>query len=116
MLYDLLTYFADTYHNVFGDSGGAPLHDPIAVAAVLPDSGISWDIEEVPVQVVCHGEHLGRTLKMRDAGKDFRETHLGKSREQPKTLVRIPKSLDVDVFWDVVLEAVKKADGRYTWE
>jgi uridine nucleosidase len=92
------------------------LHDPIAVAAVLPNSGISWDIEEVAVQVVCHGEDLGRTLKVKELEADVRETHLGKSREQPKTLVRIPKSLDVDAFWGVVLEVVKSADGRYTWE
>jgi hypothetical protein len=30
-------------------------------------------------------------------------------------MVKIPKKVDVEAFWKVLLELVTKADGRYTW-
>lgn len=34
----MLTFFASTYKEVFGFHGGAPLHDPCAIAAVIAPS------------------------------------------------------------------------------
>jgi uridine nucleosidase len=68
MLVELLMFFAKTYADVFGITEGPPLHDPLAVAAVL--DGIEG--EEIPfydfkgegrkrerykVQVVTDGTH-----------------------------------------------------------
>lgn len=42
MLVDLLTFFANTYRDVFGIEAGPPLHDPLAVAAVLGNDEIEF--------------------------------------------------------------------------
>ncbi|KAI9837954.1 MAG: hypothetical protein M1819_006108 [Sarea resinae] len=36
LLHDLLTFFSATYADVFGLTAGPPLHDPLAVAAIIP--------------------------------------------------------------------------------
>jgi len=114
MLFELLTYFSETYANMFNITTGPPLHDPLAVAAVLPTDEIKWDMEEVRVEVVCHGEETGRTVKRYDA-PEVRETMLGGGGRDATTLVKIPRSLDVDAFWKVILDMISKADGRYVW-
>jgi len=114
MLFELLTYFSETYAKTFGITAGPPLHDPLAVAVLLPTDEIKWDMEEVQVEVVCHGEEIGRTVKKYGTPK-AREASLGSEELDATTLVRIPRSLDVDAFWKVVLDMISKADGRYTW-
>lgn len=101
MFYELLMFFAKTYEEVFGLSDGPPLHDPLAVAALLPtqipfnnNGGERWEID-----VVTEGEEAGRTkIVLSNDGKG----------------AVIPRSLDVGKFWDVIedcLEAADKATG-----
>ena len=102
MFHDLLLFFANTYKDVFGLVEGPPLHDPVAVAALLPDSTLSFDDrdgERWHVEVVINGVHskdkktvgqLGRTVVTKADGKG----------------VRIPRGLDVDKFWGLIDQAL----------
>lgn len=119
MLHDLLTFFSKTYVEVFGITDGPPLHDPVALAAILPTDEISWDIETVRVHVSCNDDdQVGRTLKRprNQEVNEVRGEQLGAPGELVETLVKIPRSCDVTAFWSVILTSVAQADGRYTWE
>ncbi|KAH8762466.1 Inosine/uridine-preferring nucleoside hydrolase domain-containing protein [Diaporthe sp. PMI_573] len=120
MLVELLMFFAKTYKDVFGIIEGPPLHDPLAVAAVL--TGTKWEIafdecdpnsssdnpnnrERFAVKVITEGTHddalhrgsqLGRTIAtLLPAGEEG---------------VRIPRGLDTTKFWQVLEECVQRAD------
>lgn len=127
MLHDLLTYFAETYARVFGISAGPPLHDPLAVAAMLPDStthlGFQW--KETTVDVVVSGQKLGMTVmgeadverhKLEEGlahGLDHVTTnHSSEIEEGPrKTMVNVGISCNVDAFWNTLMAAIEKADA-----
>ncbi|KAI0852515.1 Inosine/uridine-preferring nucleoside hydrolase [Daldinia vernicosa] len=119
MLTELLNFFANTYRDVFGIIEGPPLHDPLAVAAVL--EGTEYEIpfydydpkspegpnrrERFAVEVVTegtlkdareHGAQTGRTLV----------TLLPPGSEG----VRIPRGLDIPHFWKVIEECCERAD------
>lgn len=54
----ILTYFTQTYAQHFALTAGPPLHDPLAVAAVLmPDAFSDWGGERWNLQVVTEGVH-----------------------------------------------------------
>jgi uridine nucleosidase len=118
MLHDLLTFFSKTYADVFNITLGPPLHDPLAVASILPTNEISWVVDKVQVHVVCDDtSQAGRTIK-RPVGENVENVRgdgLGKGGKLAECVVNIPKSVDVDAFWKVVLKSVKEADGRYSW-
>ncbi|KAK3300930.1 Inosine/uridine-preferring nucleoside hydrolase domain-containing protein [Chaetomium fimeti] len=121
MLVDLLMFFAGTYSNVFGITEGPPLHDPLAVAAVLTGVGDQHEIpfcdydpagepgltqrERFEVTVVTEG-----TYEDADAGA---KTGQITARLLPpgEEGVRIPRSLDVPLFWKVLEECVSRADA-----
>lgn len=111
LLHGLLTFFASTYANVYGMTSGPPLHDPLAVAIILFDQsaenlGFSdGDGERWHIHVVTDGLHsklshergqVGRTIATR-AGRD-------------EGGVRIPRSLDVECFWEVVEKCIQRAE------
>ncbi|KAI9171572.1 Uridine nucleosidase [Paramyrothecium foliicola] len=118
MLVELLYFFAKTYSDVFGITAGPPLHDPLAVAAVLqgtPDEIAfpSWDAkksEEPP-----YDERFEVTVNTEGT---FEEAHKGKEtgRTYAKKLprgekgVQIPRSADVPHFWQVIEECIERAD------
>jgi uridine nucleosidase len=106
--------------DVFGIIEGPPLHDPLAVAAVL--TGTKWEIpfyesdpnsssdspnkrERFAVKVITEGTHddalhrgsqLGRTIAtLLPAGEEG---------------VRIPRGLDTTKFWQALEECVQRAD------
>ncbi|KAI1774015.1 Inosine/uridine-preferring nucleoside hydrolase domain-containing protein [Hypoxylon cercidicola] len=119
MLVELLNFFAGTYRDVFGIVEGPPLHDPLAVAAVL--AGTEHEIpfydydpekpegpgrrERFAVEVVTEGtledaQHrgaqTGRTLvKLLPPGSEG---------------VKIPRGLDIPRFWKVIEECCERAD------
>lgn len=107
LFHDLLVFFAHTYRDVFGISDGPPLHDPLAVAIVLFDNGaekLAFDDrngERWDVKVVTDGLHsdvaeergqVGRTVAARASGGG----------------IRIPRTLNTALFWDVVDECLKR--------
>ena len=103
MFYELLTFFASTYAEVFDLKEGPPLHDPLAVAVLLHDhadsstkiafddhGGERWDID-----VVLAGDEMGRT-KVKPA----------------KEGIMIPRSLDLERFWRVINECLDCVDEK----
>lgn len=105
--------------DIFGITEGPPLHDPLAVAAVLtgtPDEIVfnDWDAErsEQPryderfdVSVVTAGV-------FEEAQKGNAETGRTIATLLPRgeSGVRIPRSMDVAKFWDVIEDCVERAD------
>jgi len=103
MYNELLMFFAETYHNVFGLSEGPPLHDPLAVAVLLWDfpedisrimfddrGGERWDIN-----IITEGEQVGRTVAV-----------------PAKEGCVIPRSLDLEKFWHVLEDCMDRADEQ----
>ncbi|KAK6227028.1 inosine-uridine preferring nucleoside hydrolase [Colletotrichum tabaci] len=119
MLVELLMFFAKTYSDVFGITAGPPLHDPLAVAAVL--TGTKHEIpfhdyntkkgncvkyhERFEVTVVTEGD-----LADAQAGR----SQLGRTVARPLAPgsegVRIPRGLDIPMFWRVIEECTERAD------
>lgn len=92
MLYELLVFFSKTYRDHFGFSAGPPVHDPLAVAAVLPDGAARVGLEfgEYELDVVLDGEHVGETVKVKPSTKG----------------VKVLEKLDMEKFWDLVYESL----------
>jgi uridine nucleosidase len=103
MFYELLTFFAKTYADVFGLTAGPPLHDPLAVAVLLAEAEdeetrISFDDKErerFMVDVELTNPELGRTR-----AKSVSEG------------VRIPRALDTTKFWRVLNGCLARADSQ----
>ncbi|MEU4240703.1 nucleoside hydrolase [Actinoplanes sp. NPDC026619] len=91
---ELMTFFASTYRREFGFEH-PPVHDPIAVAAVIDPSIIQT--VAAPVAVELTGTHTrGATvvdLHHRTAGPATADVAVG---------------LDVDAFWRLLMTAVRK--------
>jgi uridine nucleosidase len=117
IFHDLLLFFASTYEKVFGLATGPPLHDPLAVAFILsnlnpayasshPDQVLKFDDkggERFDIKIVTDGEH----------GKDVSVTgQLGRSIATPAngSGVAIPRGVDLDAFWNMILQCVQLAD------
>ncbi|KAK0108906.1 Uridine nucleosidase 1 [Cadophora gregata f. sp. sojae] len=119
MLVELLTFFAKTYADVFGITAGPPLHDPLAVAAILdgiPGVEIPF-YEYIPnstekkskreryaVKVITEGTHED-ALAGAQTGRTV-VTLLAEGEEG----VKIPRGLDVKRFWDVLEDCLIAAD------
>src|SRR6266567_960423 len=89
---DLLTFFGDTYRNVFGFPA-PPLHDPCAVAAVI-EPGI-LHVHTIRVEIETEGQWTsGRTVC------DI----YGVLGKEPN--VRVGYALDVARFWDMVISTI----------
>lgn len=107
---ELLVFFAHTYADVFGISDGPPLHDPLAVAVILFEGyedlklddrkGERWD-----VSVVTDGIHSDDDHARGQVGR----TVISPSKERG---VRIPRGLNVELFWDIVEDCLRRVDER----
>ncbi|KAI8958570.1 Inosine/uridine-preferring nucleoside hydrolase [Daldinia sp. FL1419] len=119
MLVELLNFFAGTYRDVFGIVEGPPLHDPLAVAAVL--EGTEYEIpfydydpkapegpsrrERFKVEVVTEGTLEDARERGTQTGRTL-VTLLPPGSEG----VRIPRGLDIPLFWKVIEECCERAD------
>jgi len=93
---DLMTFFAATYREVFGFEA-PPLHDPVAVARVID-----------PTLVTCVEAFVGiETAGTFTRGATVVDLH-GRLGREPNA--RVAVGLDVDRFFDLVIDAV----GRLT--
>ncbi|KAI2618493.1 Inosine/uridine-preferring nucleoside hydrolase [Hypoxylon sp. NC1633] len=120
MLVELLNFFASTYRDVFGIIEGPPLHDPLAVAAVL--AGTAHEIpfydydpkgadgpgrrERFAVEVVTAGTLEDARLRGAQTGRTVVRL-LPPGSEG----VRVPRGLDIARFWRVVEECCERADA-----
>ncbi|GAC1422963.1 MAG: nucleoside hydrolase [Ktedonobacteraceae bacterium] len=90
---DLLVFFADSYKNVFGFSA-PPVHDPCAVAALIEPGIIHAADMYVEIE----------TMSTLSAGRTVCDIYgkLGKLAN-----VRVGYGLDVERFWEMLLDAVQ---------
>ncbi|PGH17333.1 hypothetical protein AJ79_01217 [Helicocarpus griseus UAMH5409] len=119
ILHALLIYFANTYDKVFGLDVGPPLHDPVAVAVLLSNlnncSGGAKrpeslrfddrDGERFLVNVVTDGQHGSDPAITGQVGRT-----IASPLEHGKGGVTIPRGVDVDAFWNIVLDCLSRAD------
>ncbi|MEU4161174.1 nucleoside hydrolase [Actinoplanes sp. NPDC026670] len=94
---ELMTFFAATYHRVFGFEH-PPVHDPIAVARVLEPSIVRT--VAAPVSVELAGAYTrGATV-----------VDLHRRTGRPSN-VDVAVGLDVDAFWRLLLTTVRRLGG-----
>ncbi|EFZ00250.1 nucleoside hydrolase [Metarhizium robertsii ARSEF 23] len=119
MLVELLYFFAETYANVFGIAEGPPLHDPIAVAAVLIGTSDEIPFSEWHEQKSTHPKHNERfdvtivtegTFEEARAGTKQTGRTIAKALPAGEEGVRIPRSVDVARFWQEIEACVSRAD------
>ncbi|GAA3431159.1 nucleoside hydrolase [Kutzneria kofuensis] len=91
--HQLLTFFADSYRAYFGFES-PPLHDPVAVAAVIDPTVIS--ARPVNVEIELTGTHT--------RGATVVDLHRVTGRK-PNALVAT--GLNVDRFWDLMIGAIR---------
>ncbi|QDS73685.1 hypothetical protein FKW77_002978 [Venturia effusa] len=110
---EILVFFASTYAREFAMTNGPPLHDPIAVAAVFaPELFDDNQGERYEVFVVRDGD---ASLLDRARGKGM-VGQCGRTcvrlLEKGEGGVRIPRALEVGVFWQMVDLALGWAEER----
>jgi uridine nucleosidase len=119
ILHSLLVFFAETYDTVFGLGAGPPLHDPIAVAVLLsnlnpimdPSKNVlrfnDNDRERFLVNVVTDGQHGTDSLLTGQLGRTIVKPVASGKMTGGTT---IPREVDVDAFWDVIMDCLRRAD------
>ncbi|KAE8443170.1 hypothetical protein EG329_002268 [Mollisiaceae sp. DMI_Dod_QoI] len=112
MLEEILDFFASGYDNFFGMAEGPPLHDPLAVAALLPNSDIFLDEgDRYIVTMVTAGEHTAVDgADLEGARGQIGRTVVTKS--QTGKGVRIPRQLNVDSFWQMLSDCCTVAEKK----
>lgn len=91
---ELLVFFASTYKKMF-DFGGAPVHDVLAVAyLVAPEL---FKMKDVNIAVETKGEFTAGTTLVDLHGVTGREIN-----------AKFGMELDVEGFWQLMIEALKK--------
>jgi uridine nucleosidase len=100
---EILTFFASTYAREFAMNNGPPLHDPIAVAAIFaPELFDDNQGERYEVYVLRDGDDslLDHTRGAGHVGQCGRTCVRLVEKEEGG--VRIPRSLEVGVFWQMI--------------
>ncbi|KAJ4399543.1 Uridine nucleosidase 1 [Didymella pomorum] len=103
----IIAFFAGTYAEVFSITEGPPLHDPLAVAAAIyPEIFDDRNGERFRVDIVTEGKH---SLNQSEVGE------LGRTKvsalPQGEGGCRIPRGVDLDKFWGLTEDALKRADA-----
>jgi uridine nucleosidase len=115
---EIITFFAATYEQKFAMTGGPPLHDPVAVAAVFaPGMFDDLDGERYEVYVVHDGDDSvdEHTRKQANVGQCVRTILKLLPKGSPG--VRVPRTLEIPEFWqliDLAIESVaeEKEHGK----
>jgi purine nucleosidase/pyrimidine-specific ribonucleoside hydrolase len=97
MVVELMTFFASTYERVFG-LADPPVHDPCAVARVARPELVTT--EEAFVAVETAGEWTTGATIVDQYGRYGRPPN-----------AQVATVLDVDGFWDLVLDALGRLDA-----
>ncbi|KAL5337659.1 Inosine/uridine-preferring nucleoside hydrolase domain-containing protein [Aspergillus crustosus] len=117
ILYELLLFFASTYETEFGLTTGPPLHDPLAVAAIIstlnpefarshPNQALKFDDrngERFAVSVITDGLHGHDVALVGELGRSVVSNH--------PSGVSIPRGVDLEAFWGIILDCIRRADA-----
>ncbi|KAF2114453.1 Inosine/uridine-preferring nucleoside hydrolase domain-containing protein [Lophiotrema nucula] len=106
LFYQIMSFFAGTYAEVFALTEGPPLHDPLAVAAAIdPSMFDDREGERFKVDIVTQGVHSVIQTEVGELGRT-------KATKLPvgEGGCRIPRSLDLAQFWELVESCLKSAD------
>ena len=111
LFYELLYFFGANYYDTAGIVEGPPLHDPIAVASLLPADVLHFQDgngERWHVEIVTDGLH---SSEPKEHGP------LGRTVVSPVSAgeiggVRIPRALDTEQFWRLINDALTTAEER----
>ncbi|KAI1420610.1 inosine-uridine preferring nucleoside hydrolase-domain-containing protein [Xylaria sp. FL1777] len=119
MLVELLMFFAETYRDVFGMVEGPPLHDPLAVAAILTGTRHEipfYDFDSTNPKGPAQRERFEVRVVTEGTLDDARQKGTQTGRTIARLLppgeegVRIPRGLDIKLFWKTIEECVQRAD------
>ena len=116
MLHALLLFFGNTYDTVYGLDTGPPLHDPVAVAVLLSNLNLSQDNAELRFDDNNQERFLVNVITDGIQGRDPVLTGqvgrtVAKAVADPKAGgVAIPRSVDTDKFWELILGCLRRAD------
>jgi uridine nucleosidase len=108
---EIMTFFAHTYEREFGMSDGPPLHDPIAVAvAFAPGMFDDNDGERFEVFVIRAGDErlFDNERQVDEIGQCGRT--VAKMVASGQAGVRIPRTLRIPEFWNLIDLALDAAD------
>jgi purine nucleosidase len=95
---ELLTFFGDTYRQVFGFPA-PPVHDPVAVAQVIDPSLIAT--RHVPMRIELLGEHTRGATVVDLAGRSGWEPN-----------ATVGTALDAGRFWELMVGAIDDLGRR----
>jgi uridine nucleosidase len=118
MLFELLVFFSSTYETVFGLTTGPPLHDPLAVAVLLSTLNPVF-AERHPVKTLKFDDRDGERFTVNIITDGLHSTdveaigQLGRSvavEAEQAGGVTIPRGVELDAFWDMILESIARAD------
>lgn len=93
---------------------GPPLHDPLAVAAIMaPRLFNDCQGERFEVAVITTGEER-ITGNLRRKGGDVGQCGriVAELLKKGKSGIRIPRALEVDVFWHILNKALETVDAN----
>ena len=108
LMQEVLNFFAATYKAELNINDGPPLHDPLAILAVLEperfvdNNGERWDVDVVV--------EPGLYDPQRNPGNHVGQTVVTPSSSQRG--VRIPRDLDIGLFWRRIDDALHLAELR----
>ncbi|KAM0720591.1 hypothetical protein Q7P37_004727 [Cladosporium fusiforme] len=106
---EILTFFAQTYADVFGLVAGPPLHDPLAVAAAfMPAIFQDNEGERFDIEVVTEGAH-GSSTDAREGGSQCGRT-IATKLAAGGLGVRIPRGVDQAKMWRMIDECLAEAE------
>lgn len=107
---EILTFFAQTYADVFGLTDGPPLHDPLAVAAAfIPAIFDNKGGERFDIEVITDGAH-GSSEDVREGGSQCGRT-VATPLAEGQQGVRIPRGVDQQRMWRMIDECLAKAES-----
>ncbi|KAK0848370.1 Uridine nucleosidase 1 [Friedmanniomyces endolithicus] len=115
LFFEILTFFAKTYADVFGLKEGPPLHDPLAVAVAFRHELFVYnkqgqtEHEYFAVDVVVEGEH-GDSDQIRSGPSQCGRTIVRRLPSgQPG--VTIPRGLDAPALWNLIEASLGTAEA-----
>ena len=117
LFFEIITFFAKTYADVFGLKAGPPVHDPLAIAATFrPDlffSALHPHIhgdqrQRFKVTVVTDGEH-GSSTQIRNGPSQCGRTVI-EPVPRGQSGVLIPRALDAPSIWAMIEACLSHVD------